>query len=260
VRNQFAAGLVPPDDVFRVEAQESRQRMLAVQARTARDVTEADLARLVGVAPGTPVEPTEALELAPALVAPLDALLETARQQRSERAALAKRLDAAGERVRAAKAGTKPTVNVAGGVDYANPNPRIFPRQDAWKTSWDASVNVIWPLFDGGRARGEVAEAAALTRASQERVAEFDSTLAVEIRQRLSERTASRAAIDAATDAVRSATEARRVVGDRFAAGVATSTDVLDAQVALLQAELDKTQALANARLADARLARALGQ
>ena len=33
VRNQLAAGLVPPNDVLTVEAQESRQRMLAVQAR-----------------------------------------------------------------------------------------------------------------------------------------------------------------------------------------------------------------------------------
>ena len=64
----------------------------------------------------------------------------------------------------------------------------------------------------------------------------------------------------AAEDAVRAATEARRVIGDRFSAGVATSTDLLDAQVAVLQAALDRTQALANARLADARLHRAIGQ
>ena len=67
-------------------------------------------------------------------------------------------------------------------------------------------------------------------------------------------------AIEAATDGVRSAAEARRVLGDRFAAGVATATDVLDAQVALLQAELDRTQAIAAARLAEARLDRALGK
>ena len=60
-------------------------------------------------------------------------------------------------------------------------------------------------------------------------------------------------------DAVRSAAEARRVVTDRFGAGVATSTDVLVAQVALLQAELARTRALAGVRLAEARLERALG-
>jgi outer membrane protein TolC len=121
-------------------------------------------------------------------------------------------------------------------------------------------VNVSWPLFDGGRARSEIAEAAASARAVEERLADFDAALAVEIRQRVTEIVSARAAIDAATDAVRSAAEARRVLGDRFAAGVATSTDVLDAHVALLQAELDRTQAVATAHLADARLARALGQ
>jgi len=80
------------------------------------------------------------------------------------------------------------------------------------------------------------------------------------IRQRLTELESSRAAIAAAADAVRSATEARRVVGERFTAGVATSTDVVDAQVAVLQAELDRTQAVANAHLARARLDRALGR
>src|SRR5436190_6045412 len=49
VRNQFAAGLVPPNDVLSVEAQESRQRMLAIQARGARDVAAAELARLAGL-------------------------------------------------------------------------------------------------------------------------------------------------------------------------------------------------------------------
>ena len=264
VRNQLAAGLVPPSDVFTVEAQESRQRMLAVQARVARASAEAELARLVGVAPGTALEtfgtPEGAPDVAHAPAGSFATLIGAALHQRSERAALVKRLDAATERSRAATAGTKPIVAVGGGLDYASPNPRIFPREKAWRTSWDASVNVNWPLFDGGRARSEMAEAAASARVVRERLADFDASLAVEIRQRLSEIEASRAAIDAAADAVRSATEARRVLGDRFAAGVATSTDVLDAQVALLQAELDRTQAVANAHLADARLARALGQ
>ena len=200
------------------------------------------------------------LDVPPPVPASMDELIDLARRQRPERASLVKRVAAAAERNRAAAAGTKPTIGVGGGFDYARPNARIFPREDAWRTSWDAGVNVSWPLLDGGRTRGELAEASAAGRAAEERLAEFDSIVAVEIRQRMSEIDASRAAIAAANDAVRSAREARRVVGDRFAAGVTTSTDVLDAQVALLQAALDRTQAIAAARLADARLARAVGR
>jgi outer membrane protein len=260
VRNQLAAGLVPPNDVLTVETQESRQRMLAIQARGNRDVAAAELARLVGMAPGTAIE--AAADLEPPAPEPfaIDALVDAAKQRRPERAALVKRVEAAAERSRAAAAGLKPTIAVAGGFDYARPNPRIFPREERWRTSWDASVNANWPLFDGGRARADVAEADARARAVQERLADLDAALAVEVRQRVTELESSRAAIDAAADAIRSATEARRVVGERFRAGVATSTDVLDAQVAILQAELDRTQAIANARVARARLDRALGK
>jgi outer membrane protein TolC len=54
--------------------------------------------------------------------------------------------------------------------------------------------------------------------------------------------------------------EARRVIAERFGAGVATNTDVLTAQTTLLQAELDLTRARANRELAAARLDRALGR
>ena len=86
------------------------------------------------------------------------------------------------------------------------------------------------------------------------------SALAVEVRQRTLDLSSARAQIEAAQEGVRAATEARRVVEERFAAGVATSTELLDAQVALLQAELDRTRSVANARLAFARLDRALGR
>jgi outer membrane protein TolC len=260
VRNQLAAGLVPPNDVLTVEAQESRQRMFAIQARGNRDVAAAELARLAGLPAGTAIEAAAALEPPASEPLEIEVLVDAAKRQRPERAALVKRVAAAKERSRAAAAGLKPTVAIGGGVDYARPNPHIFPREDRWRASWDASVNASWPVFDGGRAHAEVAEAAALARAAEERLADLDATLALEIRQRITDLRSSLAAIAAADDSVRSASEARRVLGDRFRAGVATSTDVLDAQVAALQAELDRTQAIASARLARARLDRALGK
>jgi outer membrane protein TolC len=84
--------------------------------------------------------------------------------------------------------------------------------------------------------------------------------LGLELRQRLLEIDSGRQAIAASEDGVRAATEARRVVGERYAVGVATPTEVLDAEVALLQAELDRTRALAMLKLANARLDRARGR
>jgi outer membrane protein TolC len=89
---------------------------------------------------------------------------------------------------------------------------------------------------------------------------DFDTIVDVEVRQRVADLASAEASIAAAEVGVKSAAEARRVLAERFSAGVATNTDVLDAQMALLQAELDRTRAMANAQLAAARLERALGR
>ena len=153
-----------------------------------------------------------------------------------------------------------PQVAVYGGYDYARPNPRIFPRAAEWNYSWDLSVNATWLLWDGGRRRADEAEAAAAVRAADSRVGDFDRQVTFEVRQRIFDLDSSHAAIATASDGVKSASEALRVVSERFAAGVATNTDVLDAQVDLLRAELERTRAVANSHLAEARLARAVGQ
>jgi outer membrane protein TolC len=163
------------------------------------------------------------------------------------------------ERQKAALTATKPTVGFAGGFDYSKPNRRIFPVTHFWDESWDVGVNVNWNFFDFGRAKSQAAEAAAIVTATRERIAEFDEIVSADIRQRLLDIESSQAMVRAANDAVRSAAEARRVVMDRFGAGVATSTDVLIAQVQLLESELVRTRALAGVRLAEARLERAMG-
>ncbi|HEY6362416.1 MAG TPA: TolC family protein [Vicinamibacterales bacterium] len=262
VRERFNAGLVPPNEVASAEAQESRQRMLLIEARNQRDLSSSELARLMGLdVLGPPLDPAADLEAPPASAdSDARALVTQARARRPERRAMEQRIEATGEQLAAARAGALPTIAVVSGFDYARPNPRIFPRTDRWDESWDASVNVAWNLWDGGRTRAEVAQAATVVTAARQRLEEFDSIVALEVRQRQLEIDSGRAAIAAAGDAVRAAAEARRVVAERYQAGVATQTEVLDADFALLQSELDRTRAQANVRLAEARLARALGQ
>jgi outer membrane protein TolC len=160
----------------------------------------------------------------------------------------------------AAAAGRLPTVQLTSGVDYARPNARIFPREDRWQDFWDAGVGVSWSLWDGGRTTAEVAQAAALSQAAGQRLAEFDSRLGVEVRQRALEVESAVASVSAALSGVTAAADARRVVEERYGAGVISQIEVLDAEYALLQAQLDLTRAQASVRLAEAQLTRALGR
>jgi outer membrane protein TolC len=260
VRQRRGAGLVPPNEVASAEAQESRARMLAIEATNLRDVAMADLGRLVGVDAAQPIEPAEDLENPGATSRAVEGLLVEAQAARQERRALLLRIESATDRRAGAAAGRRPQVGLSGGVDYARPNPRIFPRADQWNESWDAGLHVRWSLWDGGRVTAELAQASAVVEAGRQRLAEFDSVLALEVRQRTLEIASGRAAIEAATDAVRAATEARRVVEERYQAGVIAQGEVRDAEFALVQAQLDETRAGAAMHLAEARLARAVGR
>ena len=260
LRSRLDQGVIPPNEVLSAEAQESRARLLAIEARNARAAAEADLRRLAGLESDGTLEPLATLAAAPASSESPAALTDLARTERPERRALADRVEASEARGSAVAAAARPQIALGGGYDYARPNPRIFPRSGEWRDSWDLSVSVTWLLWDGGRRRAEQAEALAGARGARSRVAEFDRQVAFEVRQRWLDLDSSRAAVTAADDGLRSATEARRVVGERFDAGVAISADVLDAEIAVLQAALDRTRALANVRLAEARLQRVVGR
>lgn len=266
VRSRLASGLIPPNDVSSAEAQVSHQRVLAVEAANLRGVAEADLQRLIGAPPGPMLIDDRALTATSALAAQVKApsgvadLIARALNTRPERQALEQRAASADLRAAATSSTRWPQIGAASGFDYANPNPRNFPRTSVWATSWDASISLTWTLWDGGRRGADTGEARANAHALRTRVADFDRQVTFEVRARSLELESSQQAVTAANDEVRAAAEAERAVGERYRAGVATATDVLDAQVARLQAELDRTRAVANVRLAEARLERAIGQ
>ena len=262
-RQRFNVGLIPPNEVSSLEAQRSRERAQLIEAGNIRESALVDLRRLIGAAPETVIDLSERLDesvVSQSEASSVDALITSALAARSERRALERRIESAEARQQAVLATAKPTVSAFGDLDYANPNPRIFPRQGKWQRTWDLGVSASWNFFDFGRVRAQAAEASAVVLATRARLAEVDQLVSADVRQRLLDLDSSRAVVVAASDAVKSAAEARRVVTDRFAAGVATSTDVLVAQVALLESELARTRALAGVRLAEARLERATGR
>ncbi len=257
-------GLAPPNDVLSARAERARQMVQLIEARSAAAIAAVDLAQLVGVDVTTVFDLRSAVSEpdgeAQALAAlPADELLVTAQSHRGERAGLEARAEALQAAARGASAATRPQVAAVAAVEPSRPNRRFVPPVDQWNTGWDLGVNVSWTFFDGGRARAEQASADAQAAAVGERVREFDDRLTVEVRRRQLDLQSAQAALAAAAEGVAAAAEARRVVGERFAAGVATSTEVLDAEVALLDAELQQTDLQASLRLAEARLIRTVG-
>ncbi|MEO7192977.1 MAG: TolC family protein [Vicinamibacterales bacterium] len=265
VRARVETGVLPPNELSSAQAQRGRQNVQLIQVRNEASLAEAQLRRLVGAAPADVITPSSPIESsmpgASALESqPASALLARAIQVRPERQALAERERALRSAADAARASSRPQVGAVAAVEPARPNQRFVPRADRWNTSWDLGVNVSWSLWDSGRSRAEVAVSSAQADALRARIADFDASIAVEVQQRLLDLASSREAVEASAEVVTAATEAARVLRERFAVGVATSTEVLDADLTLLEAELERTRLMSAVRLGEARLARTVGR
>lgn len=259
-RNRERLGLAARSDVLDVEVERDRAELSLIEARAHGELAEADLVRLLDLALGTRVEAADPLAAVDAPLAPLDALVAEALAARPERAAIGERIAAAEARARAQDASSRPQLVATAGYDFANPQTRELPLADSWKGGWDATLALSWSVFDSGRADAEAAaERQRALALAHERDA-LDRAVRLEVTARRIDVATALASIPVAERALVAARESLRVASERHRAGVITSSERLDAEVSLLRAGLDRTDVLARARVASARLDRAVGR
>jgi outer membrane protein TolC len=259
-RNREAVGMAARNEVLAVQVERDRAELDLLEARRDVLVAEANLRRLLDLPAGTRVEVAEPLEAPAPGAVDADALAIAAIEARPERAALMSRVAAAESRVRGEKGARWPQVSAGGGLDYANPNRIILPPTDEWKHTWDAGVSVSWMLFNSGRTSAAIARAQAQADAAREQLTDLERGIRLEVTQRVEERRTAGARVDLSARALEAARENARVAGDRYRAGVIPSSELLDAEVALLRAGLERASSHASLRLADAALLRATGR
>jgi outer membrane protein len=259
-RNLEHFGMAARSDVLAVEVEHDRAELRRLRADNAAEVAQADLARLLQLPPHAVIEPTERLETVPPAREDLEALVQQALHARPEREALGARVRAAEASVRVAQAASRPQLGVTGGVLYANPNRQFVPPDESWRWSWDVGVQVSMQVFDGGQTSASVARARAGVEALRQRLDDLERRIRLEVTRAYLETRATHLATQVAAGAVVSGRESQRVSADRYREGVIPSSELLDAETALLQAGLEQTQALADARLAAAELDRAVGR
>jgi outer membrane protein TolC len=253
-------GMAARNDVLSVQVDRDRAELARLRAANDAEIANADLQRILGLDPATRVEAADPLERPPLPESAIEALVAEALAARPERAALQERVAAAQERMRAQKAGYLPSVGLNAGYDYSNPNRRIFPPAAEWKDTWDAGVSLSISLYDSGRTSAAVEQASAQADAARHQLEDLDRRIRLEVAARFLDLGAASEGVDVATRNLEAATENQRVSSDRYHEGLIPSSDLLDAETQLLRSGLDRVEALAQARLAAARLDRAVGR
>lgn len=259
-RNREAVGMAARNEVLAVQVERDRAELGLLEARRDVQVAEADLRRLLDLPEGVRVETAEPLEGTAPDAVDASVLAAAALDARPERAALLSRVGAAEARVRSEKGARLPEVSATGGFDYANPNRLILPPTASWKHTWDVGVFLSWTLFDSGRTGAAIARAQAQADAAKEELRDVERRIRLEVTRRAEEQRTAGARVGLSERALESARENRRVAGDRYREGVIPSSELLDAEVALLRAGLERTSAQAALRLAGAALQRATGR
>jgi len=191
---------------------------------------------------------------------PPETLVAAAEAARPEIVALRSRIAAGHASASATRASLWPQANLSAGYDYANPNTRFLPLEARWRSSWSVGAVVSLSLFDGGRTAAAAAQLDAQADALGHRLDDLERRVRLEVTQRLLELSTARQAAAVASANLDSARENVRVARDRYHEGVIPSSELLDAETALLRAGLDNANALAQVRLALANLERAVGR
>lgn len=247
---RVAAGTAPPLDALRARTEAVRRESDLARARAELERARLGLGILLGregaVRVTVPAEPPPAEEETSARSP--EGLVSEALASRPELAAQRAQVEAAEARIRSAWARLAPQLSASGSAfasDVAYPTGE--------KDGWRATLDLSWPIYDGGlrhggrrEAEARLAGARAAAEAQRLAVVQEVSDAARDVavareRLRLAE-TQRRLASDAAASARRS-----------FEAGVLSSLDVVDANDRLYAA--DTGLAEARARVAQARVA-----
>jgi HAE1 family hydrophobic/amphiphilic exporter-1 len=241
-----------------------------LRARSARAEVEPEIARrhgLVEVAETRlrqilDLAPDEPLELAGAeneLAEPptLDRLIIVALESRPELRDLDQQLAIYDKRKRITRADGLPQVDLNGSWGREVLDPDRF--SNGLYDAWAVSLEMRWELFDGGRRKGQIAQLESQRQQLALRRAELQSLIRLENRQALSDYATARARAAAAEIAASTAGEAVRVARESYEQGVATQTDLLDAQSRAISAEVLAVEAFYDALVQAALLTRAAG-
>jgi outer membrane protein len=249
-RGFFEVGTRPKSDVTRAEVDVANARVDVIRARNAERLARVALATAMGLPATTPLQIEDNLIYQPVTLDPAR-LVEEALRQRPESRQARLQADAAEGRVRRASRDFLPDITGSGFYGAQ--------RTDLSEV-WELRLSLDWSIFDGGNRIARYREARANLDAAQARVKATELDVSREVEQAQNNVIESQERIQAAQVAVASAQENFRLAQGRFDAGVGTILELTDAQLALTLAQNTEAQALADYRIALARLDRATGR
>jgi outer membrane protein TolC len=255
------AGMAVNADVFAAEARFAAAEVDLIRTRNEEAQALIRLRSLLGVDAVSGITLKDAqTEKVPSVPRLLTHLERDALDNRPELKVADAHIEGLEARARSVNAALKPTVAATGQYLLARPNQRYLPPVDEANDSWLVGVAASWRIFDGSRTKEQVATVQAEQRAVQHDRSELERQILLEIATSRLELESALEAVNSTDTSAAAARAWEEASSERYAAGIAMLSELLDAQADLAAAEMAQVRSRARAWLADATLRRAVGR
>jgi outer membrane protein TolC len=236
----YAAGVIGRQDVLKAQLELARSRQQLIQARYGVSLAKSALALQLGLSMEEPITPTERLpDPPPPAPSDLDRFIRRALENRDDLKSIERKEEAA--RADARRTFYDLIPQISGVATYQNTQGQgVFFPQNAFF----AGGVLKWELWDWGNKYYSLQ--AAKARVQQAEVGEqlMREGVSLQTKKAFLDLQQSEEELGVARAAIQEAEENFRIEQRRFEANANTSTDVLDAQLALTRAQLAYTTSL----------------
>lgn len=256
VKNMYEVGMVSKMDLLRSEVRVTNMQPVLIEAKNNLRIAELNLKTLLGLDLSQPVEIMGELGYEP-YEPDLEECVSSALAHRPEVKQLDFQRNMAEETLKMARAGYFPTLAASGTYNFWA--DRLNFQKNTWSSFYAVNLVMTFPLFNGFQTSAQVGQAKALIREIGLNQKALRDAVEFEVRQAVLKLEESRESLLSQEKNIEQAKESLRITQLNFSEGMATTLDVISAEAASSQAQVNHSQALFNYVIAKADLDRAMG-
>lgn len=247
-------GLLPRNDLMKAELQSSNIELALLDAESNYKIASVNMSLMMGLPEQTLLIPDRAGLALPTSVKTLDEYEQDALKERKDISAATFRKNAASTGVKNAKSNYYPTIALTGGYIAAD-----IPKVLSITNAVNVGVGVKYNLASLWKTKTTIQQATLKVQQLQLGEALLNDNIRLQVNQAYQYYLVSEKKIQVYEKAVLQATENYRVTKNKYDNSLATTTELLDADVALLQSNLSVTNAKADSFLAYNKLLQVTG-
>lgn len=259
-KNFMDNGLVTKNDYLKLQVQYSNTELMKIETKNNAELARAAFNKAIGKELDTQTQVTADDPEDISITTKFDDLLNEAFQTREELKSLDYKIKAGEESVTAAKADWFPSVFLFGNYYYNRPNQRIMPLKDKFNETWDVGVSLNWELWNWGNTSAKTTQAEQQVVQAETSLKILKEGIELEVYKDYLKVLSEFEKVSVSKKSVEQAEENYRITKYKYGQQLATSSDLIDAEVALLNSQTNLTNSLVDLKLAKTRLEKSVGR